>query len=182
MRKANVKSIDVIPEFRAALIVFQNRVLDSLSTMQEEVFRALDYVENDRPRHWQQQVRDAVDASAEARVAYEQAKMRKEIAGNRASLIEEKAAIRDAKEHLQKCQEKVEIVRQTGITLHHEADEFMGRMSQLQRLIETDIPKMCGLLTRMLDALEKYAEIEAGKVDSSGTTNDPRAESDKPAS
>ena len=59
MRKANVKSIDVIPEFRAALIVFQNRVLDSLSTMQEEVFRALDYVENDRPRHWQQQVLDA---------------------------------------------------------------------------------------------------------------------------
>ena len=42
MRKANVKSIDVIPEFRAALIVFQNRVLDSLSTMQEEVFRALE--------------------------------------------------------------------------------------------------------------------------------------------
>ena len=31
MRKANVKSIDVIPEFRAALLVFQNRVLDSLA-------------------------------------------------------------------------------------------------------------------------------------------------------
>ena len=31
-------------------------------------------------------------------------------------------------------------------------------------------------------ALEKYAEIEAGKVDSSGTTNHPRVESDKPAS
>jgi hypothetical protein len=182
MRKANVKSIDVIAEFRATLLVFQNRVLDSLSTMQEEVFRALDYVENDRPRHWRQQVLDAFDEIASTRVAYEQAKMRKETAGIRASMIEEKTAIRDAKEHLQKCQQKVEIVRQAGITLHHESDEFMGRMSQLQRLVETDIPKMCGLLSRMLDALEKYAEIEAGKVDSSGVTNDPRAEPDKPSS
>lgn len=177
MRKANVKSIDVIPEFRAALLVFQNRVLDSLAAMQEEVFRAVDYVENDRARHWRQQVLDAFDAISEARVTYEQAKMRKETAGIRASMIEEKAAIRDAKEHLQKCQEKVEVVRQAGITLHHEADEFMGRMSQLQRLVETDIPKMCGLLTRLLDALEKYAEIETGQVDSSGVTNDPRPES-----
>jgi chromosome segregation ATPase len=181
MRKANVKSIDVLAEFRATLLVFQNRVLDSLSTMQEEVFRALDYVENDRPRHWRQQVLDAFDAIAATRVAFEQAKMRKETAGIRASMIEEKTAIRDAKEHLQKCQQKVEVVRQAGITLHHEADEFRGRMSQLQQLVETDIPKMCGLLTRMLDALEKYAEIEAGKVDSSGVTHDPRAESDKPA-
>ncbi|MDA0589568.1 MAG: hypothetical protein O2820_16790 [Planctomycetota bacterium] len=182
MRKANVKSIDVIPEFRAALLVFQNRVLDSLASMQEEVFRAVDYVENDRPRHWRQQVLEAFDSIAEMRVAYEQAKMRKETAGLRASMIEEKTAIRDAKEHLQKCQQKVEIVRQAGINLHHEADEFMGRMSQLQRLVETDIPKMCGLLTRMLDALEKYAEIEAGKVDSSGTTHDPRGDSMNPSS
>lgn len=182
MRKANVKSIDVLREFRGVLLVFQNRVLDSLSDMQQQIFQALDYVENDRPRHWRQQVLDAFDSISEMRVAYEQAKMRKETAGIRASMIEEKTAIRNAKEHLQTCQQKVEVVRQAGITLHHETDEFMGRMSQLQQLVETEIPKMCGLLSRMLDALEKYAEIEAGKVDSSGVKNDPRAESDKPAS
>ena len=176
MQNANVKSFEAIRDFRAALIVFQGRVLDSLSSMQEEVFQALDYVENDRPRYWKEQVRNAFDEIAQARVVLEQAKMRKEIAGNRASLIEEKAAVRDAKTHLQKCQEKVEIVRMAGITLHHEADEFMGRMSQLQRLVETDIPKMCGLMERMLDALEKYAEVSGGNVDVSGLDEDPRDE------
>lgn len=182
MQKANVKSIQAIAEFRAALLVFENRVLDAMSTMQEQVFQALDYVENDRPRYWRQQVLDAFDAIAEARMQYEQAKIRKETAGNRASLIEEKSAIRDAKERLQNCQQKVEIVRQAGITLHHESDEFMGRMSQLLRLVETDIPKMCGLLTRMVDALEKYAETGAGNIDSSDVTNDARDDSEKPAS
>jgi len=176
MQNANVTSFEMIREFRAALLVFQNRVLDALATLQEQVFQALDYVENDRPRYWRQQVLNAYDAISAARVALEQAKMRKEISGNRASLIEEKTVIRDAKQHLQKCKETVERVRQAGITLHHEADEFMGRLSQLQQLIETDIPKMCGLIERMLEALEKYAEVGGGNVDSSGPTDDPQPE------
>jgi len=176
MHNANVTSFEMIRDFRAALLVFQNRVLDALATMQEQVFQALDYVESDRPRYWRQQVLDAYDAIAQARVALEQAKMRKEIASNRASLIEEKTVVRDAKVHLQTCQEKVERVRQAGITLHHEADEFMGRLGQLQRLIETDIPKMCELIERMLDALEKYAEVGSEIVDSSGSTDDPQEE------
>jgi hypothetical protein len=49
------------------------------------------------------------------------------------------------------------------IKVRHEADEFRGRMSQLERLIETDLPKMIALLERMLTALESYAEVDTRK-------------------
>ncbi len=172
MQHANVKSIEAIQEFRSKLIVFEQRVADALMSMQEQVFHALDYVERDRPRYWNQKVLDSYDEVAEARVALETAKMRKEIAGHRPSLVEEKTAIREAKARLQKHQEKVEIVKQAAITLRHEADEFMGRMGQLQQLLETDLPKMIGMLASMVDALERYAEVGTAEVDGARPATD----------
>lgn len=164
--QANVRSIDAIGDFRTALLVFNERVNDALMALQEQVFYALDWVENDRPRYWRQEVLDALDSVAESRNAMENNRMRKEGFGFRPSLIEEKKALALAKQRLAYCQEKVEIVKQTGIDLRQETDEFVGRLSQLQRLVETDIPKMVGLLERMILALERYSEF-AGKLEAS---------------
>lgn len=164
--QANVRSIDAIGDFRTALLVFNERVNDALMALQEQVFYALDWVENDRPRYWRQEVLDALDSVAESRNAMENNRMRKEGFGFRPSLIEEKKALALAKQRLAYCQEKVEIVKQTGIDLRQETDEFVGRLSQLQRLVETDIPKMVGLLERMILVLERYSEF-AGKLEAS---------------
>jgi len=164
MPAANVRSIEGIRDFRAALIIFQTKLNDAIGTMKEQVFSALDWMENDRPRHWHQQELKAFDQASAARIALEVAKMRKETADFRPSLIEEKQALRDAKEWLAHCQEKVRIVNQVAIKVRHEADEFQGRMSQLERLVETEIPRMLGMLEAMLNALEAYAEIDTSKT------------------
>lgn len=164
--QVNVRSVDAIGDFRAALIVFNERVNDAITALQEQVFYALDWVENDRPRYWRQEVLDALDSVAESRNAMETNRMRKEGFGFRPSLIEEKKALALAKQRLAYCQEKVEIVKQTGIDFRQETDEFVGRLGQLQRLVETDIPKMVGLLERMILALEKYSEF-TGKLEAS---------------
>ena len=164
--QANVRSVDAIGDFRTALLVFNERVNDALMALQEQVFYALDWVENDRPRYWRQEVLDALDSVAESRNAMETNRMRKEGFGFRPSLIEEKKALALAKQRLAYCQEKVEIVKQTSIDFRQETDEFVGRLSQLQRLVETDIPKMVGLLERMILALERYSEF-AGKLEAS---------------
>jgi hypothetical protein len=163
MSTANVRSIEAVRDFRIAMIIFHQNVLDALMTMQEQVYSALQWIENDRPRHWHQQELKAFDQISEARIALEGARMRKSMDDYRPSLIEEKQALKDAKDRLTYCQEKMRIVKAMSLKVRHEADEFRGRMSQLERLLETDIPKMIALLERMLTALEAYAEVDTRK-------------------
>ena len=124
----------------------------------------MDWVENERPRYWGQQLLTAYDKVSEMRIALEVARMRKTAYDHQPSLAEEKEALGAAKKRLAYCQEKVELVKRTSIDLRHETDEFLGRLSQLNRLVDTDIPKMLGLMERMLAALESYSEF-AGKSD-----------------
>ena len=168
MTAANVQSIEAIRDFRAAVIVFAQQVNDSLESMKEQVFHAVDWIENDRPRYWHQQELTAYDRISETRVAYHSAKMRKETDDFTPSLVEEKEAIRVAKDRLAYCQNKLQEVKALSIKCRHEAEEFQGRMSQLERLIETDVPKMVGLMERMLVALEAYSETSVKESDDSG--------------
>jgi hypothetical protein len=55
MSTANVLSIEAVRDFRIALLMFQQNVGDALMAMQEQVYSALEWIENDRPRHWHQQ-------------------------------------------------------------------------------------------------------------------------------
>lgn len=155
---ANIRSFEVISDFRAALLVFCGQIEDALLSMQEQVAHAVLWFETDRPRYWKQETLTAFNQVAEARIALETNRLRKEAFGHRPSLIEEKKALEAAKKRLAYCQEKVEIVKQTSISIRHESDEFLGQLSQLQRVIESDIPKMISMLDRMLAALEAYAE------------------------
>lgn len=158
---ANVQSIEALREFRARLIIFQGLVNDAVMSMQEQVFHAIDWIERDRPQYWHQAELKGFEQISQARVALETARMRKQTADYRPSLIEEKQALRDAKVRLAYCQEKIRLLQATIARVHHETDEFRGRMSTMQRLIETDLPKMIGLLERMVKALEDYAEVQA---------------------
>jgi hypothetical protein len=165
MFQANVKSIEAIHEFRLRLIVFQQHVNDAVMTMQDQVYQALDWIGNDRPRHWDKEVLKSYDGIASARAELETAKMRKEVAGHRPSLIEEKAVLREAKQRLTWCQKKVETVQRVSVNLRHEIDEFQGRMGHLQQLTEGELPKMIALLESMLNALEAYAEVQTKESD-----------------
>lgn len=165
---ANVHSLDAIRDFRSALIVFLMQLGDALSALQEQVFVAVDWVENEQPRYWDGEVLRSYDKVAEARVALETNRLRKEAFGHRPSLAEEKAALEAAKRRLAYCQQKVEIVKQTGISLRHEADEFLGRLSALQRVVDGDLPKMIGLLERMIAAIENYSETGQPPAEQTG--------------
>ena len=46
-------------------------------------------------------------------------------------------------------------------TLRHELFEYEGRMSQLMKLVEIDVPYAIGVLTRILRSLEEYQSLRA---------------------
>lgn len=172
---ANVRDIESLQSFRAALIKFADELASVLDGIQIEIQRSVAWIEQDRPFYWNVQSRKAYDQVANTRTALTTCQMRT-VAGRRPSCIEEKVAYDKAKRRLQHCQDQIKHVQSWATKLRRESDEFRGRLAPLQRLLEGDIPKMVGLLERMMTILEAYAEVARPTT---GSTSAP-AEGDAP--
>lgn len=155
---ANVRDLQVIRDFRAKLIRFAEEVDAVLLTLQSETQRAFEWVEHDRTQYWMVQQRKAYDLVASTRAALNSCQMRT-VAGRRSSCIEEKLAFDKAKRRLQFTQEQQDHVKRWAMKMHHDVNEYRGRMSALRRLIDVDIPKALALLDRSASILESYADV-----------------------
>lgn len=155
MSAANVQSLEAIREFRGALQRFGEQATDSLDSIHAQVHRVIDWLQHERPAYWRQQVRRGHDQLAEARTGLQQCRMRT-VGGHRPACLEEKQAVVRAKTRLEQAREKLKIVRRWQRVVEEEASEFRGRCGSLDSLLQRDLPKMNGLLDRMLLSLEAY--------------------------
>src|SRR4051812_19107517 len=111
---ANVRSLDVIRDFKAALVRFEEEACIAMAALRQEIVRALDWLEHDRPIYWKEQVRRSFDAVAKARTDLDACR-RRTVADHRPACIEEQLALRKAQERLKTAEEKVELVRRWAI-------------------------------------------------------------------
>jgi lysyl-tRNA synthetase class I len=152
---AQVRSTDAIEALRASLLKFQQRVQIAVDVLDGELHRASNWVEHDRPSYWKQQTHDAEDAVHAAKLELERCLMMT-VAGQRPTCREQKAALEAAKARRAYCQEKCESVRRWQRNFRHEQFEYDGRIGQLRRAIELDVPKAAALLQSILRRLEEY--------------------------
>jgi hypothetical protein len=85
------------------------------------------------------------------------------IADERPSCYEERMALKKAQARYAYCQEKEERVRHWQRSVQHELFEYEGRISQLVRLVEVDMPQALGVLARIVRRLEEYQTGRAGQ-------------------
>jgi exonuclease VII large subunit len=145
---------------RTALVSFVDQVGNALTELEAEMRRMLDWLEHDRPRHWKTQVRISIDQVHEAQQALHRCLMFP-IANERPSCYEERAALKKAQARQVYCQEKSERVRHWQQAVQHELFEYQGRISQMVRLVEVDVPQAIGVLSRILRHLEEYQAVRA---------------------
>jgi hypothetical protein len=157
---ANVHSSEAIESVRNSLARFADQVQDALDELAGEMRRALEWLEHDRPRFWKNQIRIAHDQVHEAQQALHRCLMFP-IAGERPSCYEERAALKKAQARLAYCEEKSERVRHWQRTLQHELFEYEGRISQLVRTVEIDVPQAMAVLHNIVRRLEEYQSIRA---------------------
>lgn len=157
---AKVHSSEAIDAVRMALMAFVQQVGDALTELSAEMRRMQEWLEHDRPRHWKMQVRRAVDGAHEAQQALHRCIMFP-IANERPSCTEERAALKRARARLAYCEEKEDKVRKWQQTMRHEMFEYEGRISQLVRLVEIDVPQAIGVLNKILRNLEEYHAVKA---------------------
>lgn len=143
-----------------ALMSFSEQVGDALTELSAEMRRMQEWLEHDRPRHWKMQIRKAGDMAHEAQQALHRCLMFP-IANERPSCTEERTALKKAKARLEYCQDKEDKVRKWQQTVRHELFEYEGRMSQLVRLVDVEVPQAIGVLNKILRNLEEYHAVKA---------------------
>jgi hypothetical protein len=157
---ANVGSVEAVRDFRSDLLRFGEQGTDCLDSLYGQVHRMVDWLEHDRPAYWQQQVRRAYDRVAAARLGLQRCQMR-QVGDHRPACAEEKQELTRAKARLEYSRQQVEVVRRCQRVVEEEANQFRGRCGQVVNLFERDVPRMAGLLDRILVSLEAYVAAAA---------------------
>lgn len=152
---AQVRSTDAIADFRAAVLRFQERVQGSLDALELELRRTAEWVEHERPTYWRTQLKIAEDSLHNSKLELERCLMMT-VAGERPACREQKAAVRDWQRRIDLCREKVEMVRKWQRTFAHELLENRGRIGQMRRLLDNDVPRAASALERMVNRLDAY--------------------------
>jgi hypothetical protein len=170
----HVRSLGAVADFRAALIGFADEIGRLLEEVNIEVDRFVEWVRDDRPQFWKEETRRAWDRVTLARNELERAQNML-LDGQRPTCYREKKALEAAKRYAHHCEEQVRIVRRWASALQHEVAEYQGRISQLQGMLDIDVPQAVALLDRMILALESYVATAppAFKVNPSEAVDSP---------
>ena len=89
------------------------------------------------------------------------------VADERPSCYEERAALKKAQARSVYCQGKMERVRHWQSVMQHELFEYDGRISQLVRILEIDVPQATAVLEKIIRHLEAYQATRAADPKSS---------------
>jgi hypothetical protein len=85
----------------------------------------------------------------------------RQVGDHRPACVEEKQELTRAKARLEYSRQQVEVVRRCQRVVEEEANQFRGRCGQVENLLERDVPRMAGLLDRILVSLEAYVATAA---------------------
>lgn len=155
---AKITSTDAVRLFKAGLQEYEAQVRDTVTQLELDLRRAMDWIEHDRLRYWTQECRAASDALAEARRALERAELAIR-AEDKRSAYEKKLAYDQAKQRLRNAEQKVRAVRKWRLTMHQESDQFLGNVGRMNNYLDTELPRAVATLERLAQALDKYTEF-----------------------
>ncbi len=156
---ANVKSIDAVKRFHAAVVNFQEEARLCVTALEMQLLRIMGWLERDRPVFWKREIESCYREMGEARVRLHQCRMRK-YADYKPTCFEEKKDLEKAKRDLEFAQKQVPVVKYWNVNAQQEANEYHGRASQLTQMLERDVPRLLTLLHHSVDRLEAYGDLQ----------------------
>ncbi len=156
-RRAHVTSTEALRNFHAALRQYNEIVAQVLTTLQMEVQRGRDWVEQDRLPYWQAEVRKAQETLVEDLNRLE----RKQISfdpSETPSCHEEQQAVRRTRQRLREAEQKTIVTQRWLHRIRNETEEFRNLLAKLQHLSDSELPRAVAGLASRIRALDKYTE------------------------
>jgi len=155
---ADVRSIDAVREWHAALAEYGDTLAESLSGVALEIRRAYEWLDEQMGR-WQQAIKDCQEDVTRAKAELSQRKFKTWDGRDPDCSVQEKA-LRLAKAKLEHAEDQVVKCRQWIGRLPKMVDElYVGASRRLSNFVEADLPKALADLGRRVVALESYASL-----------------------
>jgi hypothetical protein len=155
---ADVRSIDAVREWHAALAEYGDGLAEALAGVELEIRRAYDWLEEQQGR-WQRAIRDCEEDVTRAKAELAQRKFPTWDGREPDCTVQEKA-LRLAKARLEHAEDQVAKCRQWSARLPKLIDEvYVGPSRRLANFIEAELPKGLADLGRRVAALESYSGL-----------------------
>lgn len=176
---ANVRSIQALSELKGTLKRFVGETQSSLNAAEIEIRSTLEWLA-ERQTHWRRQVQRWQDEVERARImlhrcqdsgSYDHRTGRSYSSDCRR--YEE--ALFQAQRYLRQAEAELHTVQQANKALQQAVADYQGQARRLNALLNNDVPKGTGLLSRSIAILESYVGMNApsGGTESSNATTIP---------
>jgi len=156
--QAEVHSIDALKDFRTALALYSEDTLSALGAVEAEVRRTGQWLQQERPYYWQEQIKRRREQVASAKAEVFRRRLQK-TPDYSPSLSEPMEILRRAEASLQDAEKRLLQVRKWQPLFHQAVLEYHGSIQRIKDLAASDVPRALTVLTRMIDALEAYLRV-----------------------
>jgi len=156
--QAEVHSIDALKDFRTALALYSEDTLSALGAVEAEVRRTGQWLQQERPYYWQEQIKRRREQVAAAKAEVFRRRLQK-TPEHSPSLSEPMEILRRAEASLQDAEKRLLLVRKWQPLFHHAVLEYHGSIQRIKDLAASDVPRAVAALSRMIDALEAYLRV-----------------------
>lgn len=151
---ANVRSLDALRDFRAALILFIDKAKRSVTTAEAEVFRCQNWVGHEQLLHWRHEIRRGDELLSQAKSELFRATISQP--DNPRGPTDQLRLVANRKKEIAHAQEKLKKTHHWTRVLEHENHEFRSAMSPLAGSLESDLPKAIAKIDNAISYLERY--------------------------
>jgi hypothetical protein len=157
---ARIHSIDVVRQFRAALIKYAETGNVALTSADGDIDRVMGWLERDQATYWAGQVRKRHEIVVRCEEAVRAKRLFKGADGTPQSAVDEMKALSVAKRRKEEAEVKVVAVKKAIMVLRKEAQLYKGRVMRLGTTMASDLPKAVHRLDRMMDDVDMYLSIQ----------------------
>jgi hypothetical protein len=156
---ADVRAIDALREWLAALATYRSETAEALGGFRLEIGRGTDWV-SEQMHLWQRAIRKCEDAVVQAKAELA-ARQFPDVNGRMPDTTVQERNLKRAKARLEHAHDKVATCRKWLTHLPKVIDEvFSGPANRLANTLEGDVPRGMATLERQIDALERYADLK----------------------
>ena len=155
-QRAHVSSVAAIESFRADILIYLTKSKPVLEDAFDEITALREWVERDRRRHWEREVRRRTKELNDAQQALFSAKL----LNLRAPTWAEQAAVTSARRALSEAEEKLRTVKKWIREFDNRVQPLLKEIEHVRTVFTRDAPAAVAFLDQIVKRLDEYAGAE----------------------
>ena len=173
-QQAKINSVVMLKELRSSLAKFAETASVALDEVTSDIQRTLNWLHEDRRRHWTNQVRLRQERYVQAKLALKRRGIFDfSLTGAHTSALDEKKALAITERQLREAERRLARTRSWILQIEKEMSDYRAATQGLSSAIDMDIPNARAKLEKMVESLEAYVALAPPERARSGDEKSP---------